>query len=174
MKNNSLISNILSKILFISCIVVVIHLTGCYSFTGGSVPDHLKTMQIGAVGDNSGYGNPNYKDRMSILLFEKFKNDNSFALVDRNGNARLNVVISSVRDETSVISSGELEKERKMTISCEVEYYDAVNKKQIWKKSFSNYSVYELTNGSAARDLAVEGAIEKITDDILIAVVSGW
>ena len=170
----SLIRNILSKILFIICIVVAVQMAGCYSFTGSSVPDHLKTLQIGAVGDNSGYGNPAYKEKLSILLFEKFKNDNSFAMVDRNGNAKLNVAIASIRDETSIISPGELEKERKMTIMCDVEYYDAVKKKQIWKKSFSNYSVYDISNAVANRQTAVESALEKLSDDILLAVVSGW
>jgi hypothetical protein len=147
---------------------------GCYSFTGSSVPEHLKTMQIGPVGDNSGYGNPGYKDKLSQLLFEKFRNDNSFALVDRNGNAKLNASITSIRDETMTISPGELEKERKMTISCEVEYYDAVKKKQIWKKSFTNYSVYEISNAVANRQTAVEKAMDRLSDDILLAVVSGW
>ncbi len=149
-------------------------LAGCYSFTGSSVPEHLKTLQIAAVSDNSGYGNPKYKDKLSMLLFDKFKNDNSFALVERRGNARLNVVIASIRDEATVISPGELEKERKMTLSCSVEYYDAVKKKSIWKKSFSNYGVYEISNAVAGREEAVSSALEKISDDILLAVVSGW
>src|SRR5512133_478640 len=164
----SLFRNILSRILFIICIVVSVQMTGCYSFTGSSVPDHLKTMQIGAVGDNSGYGNPAYKEKLSVLLFEKFKNDNSFAMVDRNGNAKLNVAIASIRDETSIISPGELEKERKMTIMCDVEYYDAVKKKQNWKKAFSNYSVYDISNAVANRQTAVESALEKLSDDILL------
>jgi curli biogenesis system outer membrane secretion channel CsgG len=131
-------------------------------------------MQIAAVGDKSGYGNPTYKDVLSLLLVNKFKNDNSFVLVDRNGDARLKTEISSIRDETSVINPGELEKERKMTITCEVEYYDAVKKKRIWKKSFSNYGIYDINNVVEGRKTAVKTALDKISDDILLAVVSGW
>ena len=174
MKNNSLNNNILSKILFITYIAIAMQLSGCYSFTGSSVPEHLKTLQIGAVGDNSGYGNPAYKDELSRMLFDKFKNDNSFKLVERNGDARLKVVIASINDEATVISTGDLEKERKMTISCDVEYYDAVKKKIIWQKSFSNYAVYDINNPVAGRNAAVKSALSKISDDILLAVVSGW
>jgi curli biogenesis system outer membrane secretion channel CsgG len=149
-------------------------LSGCYSFTGGSVPEHLKTMQIVAVGDKSGYGNPTYKDMLSLLLVNKFKNDNSFILVDRNGNARLKTEIASIRDEISVVNPGELEKERKMTITCEVKYYDAVKKKLIWKKSFTNYGIYDINNVVEGRKAAVKTALNKISDDILLAVVSGW
>jgi len=166
MKNNSSFNNILSKFLFIFCIALLIQLAGCYSFTGSSVPEHLKTLQIAAVSDNSGYGNPAYKDKLSLLLFDKFRNDNSFQLVERNGNARLKVVIASIRDETAVVSPGELEKERKMTISCNVEYYDAVKKKMIWKKSFSNYGIYNINNPVEGRNTAVLTALDKISDDI--------
>jgi hypothetical protein len=74
-----------------------------------------------------------------------------------------------------VINPGELESERKITVSCEVEYFDAVKKKQIWKKQFSNYGIYNVTsNAQLNRNTAVETALERISDDILIAVVSGW
>jgi hypothetical protein len=171
----SLFRNVLSKIVLLICIVVMVQLSGCYSFTGGSVPDHLKTLQIAPVGDNSGYGNPAFKDKLSQQLFQKFKNDNSFSLLDRNGNARLNVSINGITDQTTVINPGELESERKITVSCEVEYFDAVKKKQIWKKQFSNYGIYNVTsNAQLNRNTAVETALERISDDILIAVVSGW
>lgn len=170
----SLFRNILSRIVLLFCMFVVVQLSGCYSFTGSSVPDHLKTLTIAPVGDNSGYGNPKYKDKLSTLLFEKFKNDNSLTLIDKNGNARLNVTILSINDATTVIKPGELEKERKITVNCDVEYYDAVKKKQIWKKNFSNFSVYDISNAQANRDVAVGVALDRITDDILMSVVSGW
>ena len=171
----SLIRNILSRIVLLICMFVMVQMSGCYSFTGGSVPDHLKTLQIAPVGDNSGYGNPAFKDKLSQQLFQKFKNDNSFSLIDRNGNARLNVTINGITDQTTVINPGELESERKITVSCEVEYFDAVKKKQIWKKQFSNYGIYNVaSNAQQNRITAVETALDRISDDILIAVVSGW
>ena len=176
MNFNSLNCNAISKIYLLICIVVTVQMFGCYSFTGSSIPEHLKTLSIAPVGDNSGYGNPKYKDKLSSLLYDKFKNDNSFSIVDRNGNARLNVTIvpGGIKDETTVITPGELEKERKITVTCDVEYYDAVKKKQIFKKPFANYSVYDISNAQANRDAAVNTALDRITDDILIAVVSGW
>jgi len=173
MNFNSLKCNAIYKIIFVICMVAMVQMFGCYSFTGSSIPEHLKTLSIAPVGDNSGYGNPKYKDKLSSLLFEKFKNDNSFSIVDRNGNARLNVTIISINDETTVISQGELEKERKITVKCDVEYYDAVKKKQIFKKPFENHSVYEISNAQANRDNAVNIALDRISDDILIGVVSG-
>lgn len=105
-------------------------MTACYSFTGGSIPEHIKTLKINNVQDNSGYGNPQFREDMLQFLVQRFITDNSFNLTDENPNARLSVAISSIRDETVALSPGELETERKVTVDCKVEYYDLVKKKK--------------------------------------------
>jgi hypothetical protein len=153
-------------------------LSGCYSFTGGSIPEHLKTLYIANVEDNSGYGNPLYRDFLAQQLFDIFRDDNSFSITETDGDARLQITIAAIKDQTIGIeagsSSGELESERKIVVSCEADYYDAVKKKSIWKKSFSNYGTYNVANSSTERDAAVQGALKQTADDILLAVVSGW
>ena len=147
---------------------------GCYSFTGGSIPDYIKTLYISTVTDNSGYGNPKYREEFMRTLVETFRKDNSLNLVEKGGDAKLYVVISAIRDEISKIKPGELETQRKITVVCDAEYYDAVKKKAFWKKSFSNFNIYDLTNVQVNRDQAVSDALKRTADDILIAVVSGW
>lgn len=155
-------------------LIIMSLLWSCYSFTGGTIPKHLKTMFIATVKDNSGYGNPSYRDILTNELISEFQNDNSFELVDRGGDAKLYVELSSINDATSTVRPGEVETERKITVKCDVEYYDAVEKKSIWKKSFSNYQVYSLSNVQQERDNAISVALESIAEDILLAVVSGW
>jgi len=151
-----------------------VFLAGCYSFTGGNVPDYLKDLYIATVNDNSGYGNPSYRSTLTENLINKFKNDSPFRLVERGGDARLEVAISSISDQTTTVSPGELETERKINVNCEAIYYDRVKNKEIWKKSFSNAQMYELAGAQTARDAAVNLALNQISDDILLAVVSGW
>jgi hypothetical protein len=153
---------------------VLVQLTGCYSFTGGSVPEHLKTLYIPGVNDKSGYGNPQYKDQLMQLLIDKFRNDGTFNLVERNGDAKLSVSISSIRDETMTVNPGELEKERKIVVLCQVEYLDAVKKKSIFNKNFTAFNIYSIANAQAERNQSIEKALEQISEDILLGVVSGW
>ena len=179
MKIISLLSNIFSNYLCLICISIIITLSGCYSFTGGSIPEHLNTLYIATVEDNSGFGNPNYRDKLSQQLFEVFRDDNSFELVENGGDARLSVSISSIRDETLTVGSGgsqrgELETERKITVTCKAEYFDAVKNKEVWNKSFSNFGTYEIANAQTGRDEAVDRALEQTAEDIMLAVVSGW
>ncbi len=173
-KNYSFFRNVLLNIPFVICMFVLVLFSGCYSFTGGTVPEYLKTMYIPPVNDKSGYGNPNYREELNQLLVDKFRNDNTFELVDKGGDARLTVSIISIRDMTLTVNPGELEKERKIEISCQVEYYDAVKKKVIFDKSFSSFGVYNIANAQTERDQALNKAIDQISDDIMLAVVSGW
>ena len=166
--------NILCPIHYVFCVFIIYCLSGCYSFTGGSIPDHIKSLYIATVEDNSGYGNPQYRDFFTQDLYEKFRNDNSFSLVESGGDARLYVKISSIQDVGMTISPGELVTENKITISCEAEYYDAVKKKTIWKKNFSNFNVYDISNAQIERNEAIRVALGQTADDILLAVVSVW
>ncbi len=161
----------------LSGFVIALLLSGCYSFTGGSVPPHLKTINISAVKDNSGYGNPLYKQNFTQLMIEGFQDDNSFKVSETGGDAKLDITIVSIRDETVALTQsnqGTLENERKISVSCSARYFDALNKKEIWKRNFTNYKLYELANAQQARDEAIQLTLEQLADDILLAVVSGW
>ena len=147
---------------------------GCYSFKGGTIPEHLKTLQIQSVSDNSNFGNPEYKIDLETSITNNFIKDNSFELVDNDGDAKLSVTISSIVEVSNAVSQGELETERRITLSCSVEYYDNVNKKQIWNKNFSSYGLFDVNQAFTARNETIQIVIKQIAQDILLAVVSGW
>lgn len=178
MKYYSYLSNVIYKIHCLSCVLAITALGGCYSFTGGSIPSYLKTLKISAVEDNSGYGNPDYRNFLAQELFDKFRSDNSFEIVEQNADAKLDVSIVSIREATIGISNGgaagELESERKITISCKVEYFDAVKKVMLIEKKFDSFGTFDVNNAFTERDEAVRSAISQIADDIMLAVVSGW
>jgi S-adenosylmethionine synthetase len=159
-------------ILFVVLQVVV--LQGCYSFTGGSVPAHLKTLQINSVTDQSGFGNPAYKIDLETAIINNFLRDNSFEIAETVGDAKLTISIRAINESTQTIGTGELETERRITVSCEVEYFDNVNKKQIWKKTFSSYGMFDVNQAFTARNETIQVILTQIAEDIMLAVVSGW
>jgi hypothetical protein len=177
MRKYSFILNVILKYVYLICIFILATLFGCYSFKGGTIPNHLKTLFISNVVDNSASGNPKYRENMTQMLIDKFRNDNSLSLVESGGDAKLTVKISAINEKVRTVSQGsqgELENERELSVVCDVEYYDAVKKKSILKKQFSNNSFYIVTDGAAGRDDAITKALDLAADDILLAVVSGW
>ncbi len=150
---------------------------GCsYSFTGASVPPHLHTIAIPNAVDRSGSGQPNLRDDFTNELINKFINDNSLQIANSTkADAILNCTITSLVDAPTVIAGGEDVTTRRVTIKVHAVYKDLVKKKKIFDRTFSNYGDYKNEGDiTTARDNAIKEAIDKITEDILLGVVSNW
>lgn len=146
----------------------------CYSFRGGSVPEHLKTISIASVVDNSGFGDPTFREFCTETLVRRFRNDNAFQLVDDNGDARLTPVITRIQERVQNVQGGDVEGERRIVVAVEVEYVDAVKDRTVWKRTFENFDVYDVNDAANDRPRAVREALTRIVDDVLLAVVSDW
>jgi hypothetical protein len=158
-------------------VVVLISFNGCnYSFTGASVPAHLKTVAIPMLEDRSGSGIFKLKEDLTTVLTQKFVEDNSLQVADRvNANCIVEGVITSTSDTPMQISGGEKIKTNRFTINVKVVFRDLINKKVILEKTFSGYKDYS-TEGSVttARQEAITEAIKLVAEDILLGVVSNW
>ncbi len=162
-------------VLFI--ILGLFNFTGCcaYSFTGASVPKHIKTIAIPAAQDRSGSGEPGLGELLTNKLIQDFINDNTLQIANKsNANSVLDCTITSLSDAPSVISAGENVTTRRITVTVHAVYRDLVKRKTIFDKDFSNSSDYNPEGGISVRRTAIEDAINKISDDILLDTVSGW
>ncbi len=157
--------------------LTMINFVGCcvYSFTGASVPTHIKTISIPPALDRSGSGEPGLSDLFTNKLTQKFIDDNTLRVANKSvANATLDCTITSLTDAPVVVAAGENVTSRRITITIQVIYRDLVKKKTIYEKSFSNYGDYPSGGSISLRRNAIESAIDHITDDILLDTVSGW
>ncbi len=149
---------------------------GCpYSFSGSSVPPHLKTIAVPYADDKSGSGEAGLRETFTQKLTQKFIDDNSLRISERNtADAILETTITSFGTAPSVITSGSTVSSRRVTITVSAVFRDMVKKKVIYEKQFSNYGDYDTSLGNDAKDAAIKKAIDNITEDILIDTISGW
>ena len=148
---------------------------GSYSFTGSSVPSHLKTIYVPVAQDKSPAAIPGLRELLTDNLIQKFINDNSLQVSGAaNANATLDCVIVSVTDVPAIVSAGEEISARKVTINVRVLYKDLVMKKTVFEKDFSGFGEYVPGQTTNERQNAIEIAVNYISEDILLAVVSGW
>ena len=158
-------------------LIPILLFVGCsYSFTGSSVPSHLKSISIPFCEDRSGSGEPGMADNFTTTLIDHFISDNSLAVTDKSeADALLTCTITSISDAPTVIKGGENVSARRITIKAHVVYKDFVKKKTIFDKNFSNYGDYENTGDIiSAKSAAIKAATDLITEDILLGVVSNW
>jgi hypothetical protein len=162
--------------LFGTCIIFIVTCCGCtYSFKGGSVPPHLKTIAIPILEDQSGYGDPTLRDSFTQKLVESFTNDNTLQLMDRNtADSMLEGIITDVKDTPEILQGNEQVSERRITVSIKVTFQDLKLRKSIWEKTFNDWGNYPSGGGLTQRNEGVQEAIRKLTEDILMATVSGW
>lgn len=149
---------------------------GCpYTFTGASVPSHLKTIAIPLVEDQSGLGEPNLREQFTTTLTNLFINDNSLQIANQNtADSMLEGVILPVTDAPAVVQPGEQVSKRRITMSVRVVYQDMKLRRKVWEKTFSNWGDYDSGGGLSQRQAGIQEAVRKITEDILLDTVSGW
>jgi hypothetical protein len=163
------------RFLYLIIIIPIFIFTGCYSFTGASVPPHLKTVALPLFDDQSGSGEPGLREKMTNKLIEKFRQDNSLQIADKtNSDSIIEGVITSMNSQPQVVSKGEIVSKTRLTINVKVIYQDLKLKKKLFEKQLSGWSEYELSADPTLRNKAIDEAIDKVTEDILLNTVSGW
>jgi len=157
-------------------VAALVALQGCvYSFTGASVPPHLKTVAIPLIDDQSGFGEAGLREQFTTQLQQLFISDNSLEVADRAGaDAILEGAIVSITDAPAVVSQGEQVTRRRITVSCRFSFQDMKLRKKMWDKNFSQWGDYESGGGLSQRSTGIQDALKKIADDVLLETVSGW
>jgi hypothetical protein len=150
--------------------------TGCpYSFTGASVPPHLKTIALPIAEDQSGYGDPTLRDQFSRELLQRFINDNTLQPADRNSaDSILEGVITSVKDAPVVVEAGDQVAKRRITVTVHMTFQDVKLRKKVWEKDFTQWGDYPSGGGLTQRNAGIAEAVRKLTEDILNETVAGW
>ncbi len=151
-------------------------LSGCpYSFTGASVPAHLKTIAIPLIDDQSGFGAAGLREKFTTALTNLFINDNTLTVSDRStADAILEGAITSVRDAPSVVGQGEQVRQRRVTVTAKFVLKDMKLRRTMWEKTFSNWGDYDSGGGPSQQDSGIQDAIGKLSEDVLLETVSGW
>ncbi len=152
-------------------------LSACsYSFSGASVPQHLKTISIETFADNSRSAEANLSETLTNNLVQKFIDDNNLQVSNQgNSDSRLSGKIILLKDETETISGSEITQKR-ISIKVKASYFDIIKNKKVFEKEFTSYSNYNsnASDVTAIRTEAINLVLEQIAEDILLAVVARW
>ncbi len=152
-------------------------LNGCayYSFTGASIPEHLNTIAIPLVVDNSLNTIPELGDRMTEELVTRFVNQTRLSLTasEEEADVVLTVEIQRYNTAPSSISGDEVAARNRVSISVMVTYYDQVEEKELLQRSFSNFEDYDPLVIENETEAAF-AALENVADDIFTAATSNW
>ncbi len=145
---------------------------GPYSFSGSSVPSHLKTIAVPLVADQtSEFG---VRESLTDAIISEITEDNSMKITNESeANAILSGRIIALDDRADTFTADENVESYRVYITVEFEVQDRVKNTSLWKEKWSQWGLYKL-NESPTREEGIQEAIEKIAEDILNKTVSGW
>jgi hypothetical protein len=149
--------------------------SGCYSFTGSSIPPHIHTIGIPLAEDNSGFGQSDVRQSLTEFLIQKFTNEGSLRVANRsNSDAVLENTITSITDNTVSVRAGEEVTTKRVTISVRAIYRDQKKQKLFWERDFSQSADYPIQESLSGLRTALRQAEEKVADDMMLAAISNW
>jgi hypothetical protein len=161
---------------FCHILVAAFLISGCtYSFRGASLPPGVHSIAIPVFDDRSGFGDPNLRVDLTNDLVNKFINDNTLQVANLStADVAIIGTVTSVISQPVAIQGSEQVNKWRITINVNIKYQNLKTQKVIWTKDFANWGEFDPSQGASNRELGLKQAEDKISDDILLAVVTNW
>lgn len=110
-------------------------------------------------------------------MIAAFRDDNSLKISNSSSpDSKLETVITVIRaNERLAVSSREYETTRLVTMEVRATFIDNIKKKNVFKdKAFYSSVQYPVSSGSNGETEALKQNMKKISNDILLEIVSAW
>ena len=153
-------------------------LAGCAYTFNPSLPDHVKTLQIPVV-DNETL-EATLPEELTTALSERFIADNKLDVVIRDADAVLEGSIFEYQNRVFGFSSGQAADEYIVVMKVRMRLRDRVKNKDLWSEDeIAGRASYFIRGDQSGQTLGTEEearevAIRQIVDTVLSLTVEGW
>jgi len=157
-------------------LLLLLLLNSCnYSFTGASISPDVKTISISYFQNQASYYQPSVSRLLTEALRDKFQNQTSLNLKDKNGDLQIDGAIIDYSIQPVAIQSNEKAALNRLTISIRVVFINNKDEKQNFETTFARYEDYDSKLNLASIE---QNLIKKINDmlveDIFNKTVVNW
>lgn len=152
---------------------------GIYSFTGASIPSHLRTIAIPLAEDASVNTLTALDEQFTEMLLQRFVRQTRLVLEPQSDDANvvLTTRIERYANTPTSVGGGERATLNRVTLSVRAIYHDQVNGSDVFDRSFTAFEEYDPLDpesGLAGEQVAADAVLRKIADDIFTAATSNW
>ncbi len=149
-------------------------LSGCgnYSFTGAVAGD-IKSISIPLFSNQTAeFG---IQETITDALITGFQREGILKIVDESrADAILHGTILRISDTPNTYTADEQVSEYRFQITCEIALEKTGTGEDLWKESFATWGNYPYTGSLSDRQIGIDEALRKLTEDILNRIVSNW
>lgn len=145
-------------------------LTGCYTFSGATLPGYLKTVRIHPVQNRT--LDPAFAEQFMREVVRGFEERSSLRAVNTGGDCDLQITLEKY-SHAPYLTSGKVTDFR-LDVSASVRFYDQVKKELIYEeKNLPGFASYSVDKGETEAD-GQAVVIEAMVALLLDKTVSGW
>lgn len=165
------------KILITIAVITLLTSCGNYSFIGNSLPEHLKTINIGLIKDQTGRYDLQLPEKIREKIEEKIEDYRILELNESSQTADSYVegVVTSYSETIASQKENEVAEERVIQITFTFTFFDNIERKPILKNSIiTEKETYSDSQGSSEYDEKIEALIDKICENAVIKLSSNW
>jgi hypothetical protein len=151
---------------------------GFYSFTGASIPPHLRTIAVPLVEDVSVSVADDLDERMTRLLIDRFVGQTRLQLETSqpDADAVLSGRIERITVEPVAVAGGDIATQNRVSVTVSVRYFDQAEDREVLQRSFTGTANYDASAGGdrEVEVAAILRALQNVADDIFTAATSNW
>lgn len=163
----------MKKILIFTTFIFVIQ-CGIYTFSGSTLPVHLKTIEIPALQNES--LKPNLSDEITSELNKRILSENLLRVVSSNGDASIRGIILSYTHEPYTFGAAttrEVAVEQYVVrIKAKIEFYDNIKNKPLFDGEIAGEGIYDFQKED--EETGKKKAIDDIVNRILQKSLQSW
>jgi outer membrane lipopolysaccharide assembly protein LptE/RlpB len=159
------------------CGLILLGLTGCYGFSGSSLPTHVKTLSLPVLENRTLEVAVN--DELTQALTEKFVQDNRLRVVQRDSDAVLTGAVTGYQERVFGFNSDQQANEYLVVLTVDMALRDRIRNKDIWKeeglRGTGSYFASGATGGVPSTETEARAqAIKQIVDLVQTRTFDGW
>ena len=149
---------------------IIFMLTGCgiYSFSGSTLPFHIKTVAVPLFEDKTTeFG---IDQKFTDGLIDAIIEDNTLKIADpRSADALVRGEILRIEDRAGQYNAQEAASDYRVTITAKVAFEDVKKRQILWEETWTQWGSY-----TDDREEGIDEAVKKLSTEILNRTVSGW
>ena len=166
-----------NKLQYITMLLLAFSLVACkinYTFTGASISPEIKSVSIQLFPNQAPLVQPLLSNDFTEALKDKFIRQTSLELINGVGDLNFEGVITGYSSSPTSVQR-ETAAENRLTITVKVKFTNALDPKQNFESSFSEYEDYDSSrNLEDVESELLPQIIDKLIESIFNKSVANW
>ncbi len=146
-----------------------------YGFTGGSIPEGMKTVNIQYFENIAPLVYPTLSQNFTEALKERIRNQSRLSQVNQDGDATFEGFITEYSISPAAVEAGtDRAAMNRLTITIKVAYHNKINPKDDFEQPFTRFKEFAGNLQSAQEETLGKEIIQMLTEDIYNKAFANW